>query len=519
MLKRALLYLRRTYPRSILLLLLLFVISLSLSIGLSVWGSISSVTKEVQRQLGTSFIFKLPAGMDPQNMDYSQVVTLANGAPTTAYAGPGLDRDFAQQIMQVDGIYAYDGELSCWMTASDLELVPGMTNELYRRAMTDDHWKRNLEQNSKGYGELQSYELRRRGTVIYGNTDTSLYNKFRTGAFELVSGRHITANDRQKVLISEQIAQINGLELGDTFRISLLGINIGLYDDISKNLGETELEVVGIFHVNGYQPTGLYVSEFEITYNWLLTDEFTVEMFDRFYDQAYYQNFINDLRYDNLTFFVDDPAKLDQIVDEVKHLDVDGIGFFDLSLDDSMYQSTVNPLNAIRNLIAGLMLAIVIGCAIVLLIVFTMWVKSRRREIAIYLSLSLSKGVIVGQLLVEAVIVALIACALACPISQPIANFAGNQMLASAIQEAQPKGPQTYTEEQLYQAARNGTVRELFAYENSSYSGPDEIDFALGAPELAVLILAELLIISGAICKGASFLFSMQPRQLMTELR
>lgn len=31
------------------------------------------------------------------------------------------------------------------------------------------------------------------------------------------------------------------------------------------------LEIVGIFHVNGYQPTGVWVSEDAITYNWIFT--------------------------------------------------------------------------------------------------------------------------------------------------------------------------------------------------------------------------------------------------------
>lgn len=78
MFKRAFIYLKRKYNRSILLFLLLFAISLSLSIGLSVWGSIDKVTKEVQRQLGTSFTIKIPQ-LDSENSDYYKPVTLHNG--------------------------------------------------------------------------------------------------------------------------------------------------------------------------------------------------------------------------------------------------------------------------------------------------------------------------------------------------------------------------------------------------------------------------------------------------------
>ena len=158
-------------------------------------------------------------------------------------------------------------------------------------------------------------------------------------------------------------------------------------------------------------------------YNWLLTDEDTVEKMTKISNENFYIGDIVDFRYINMTFFVDDPARLNEIVDNVRNSDIENIKFFDISLDDTMYKSTVDPLNSIRNLITGLMLAIVVGCAIVLLIVFTMWVKSRRQEIAIYLSMGMDKASILGQMLIEAVIVAVIACAIAFPISQPIADL------------------------------------------------------------------------------------------------
>ena len=34
--------------------------------------------------------------------------------------------------------------------------------------------------------------------MLYGNTDSALYDKFRTGAFELVAGRHIAPEDRKR---------------------------------------------------------------------------------------------------------------------------------------------------------------------------------------------------------------------------------------------------------------------------------------------------------------------------------
>ena len=185
-----------------------------------------------------------------------------------------------------------------------------------------------------------------------------------------------------------------------------------------------------------------------------------------------------------------------------------------------MYKSTVEPLNSIRNLITGMMVALAAGCVIVLLIVFTLWVRDRRKEIAIYISMGLEKASIVGQLLLEAVIITAIAFAIAFPISQPLTDYAGNTMLASSIEAAQPDDtPKEYSLDELRQAALSGRMNELFSYETSTYSGPEQIDFLLGAPELAALAALELLIIAGAICKGSMFLFRMAPKQILTDLR
>ena len=519
MLKRACLYLRRRYKRSMLLFLLMFLISLSLSVGLSAWKSIDAVTKEIEQRLSTSFVFKVPATLNTEDVTYYRPVT-TTGAGSKAYCGPTLNQDFAEQIMQVDGIRAYNGEIYSVICIDDLELSPCMASVTYNQALNDTEKMNALLSRKDQIGSLEYYEIRCQESAIYGNTDTSLLNKFRTGAFELVEGRHIQPDDRQKVLISDYLAEKNNLDIGDTIHTSLRNIDIGVYKDPKQILDSIQFEIIGIFHVNGYQPTGEFISADEITYNWLLADENTVAQIKELRNEHYYLDFVPEVNYENLTFFVDEPARLNEIMEEVKQLDVENIDFFDLSLDDTMYKSTVEPLNSIRNLITGMMVALAVGCVIVLLIVFTLWVRDRRKEIAIYISMGLEKASIVGQLLLEAVIITAIAFAVAFPISQPLTDYAGNTMLAASIEAAQPDDtPKEYSLDELRQAALSGRMDELFSYETSTYSGPEQIDFSLGAPELAALAALELLIIAGAICKGSMFLFRMAPKQILTDLR
>ena len=164
------------------------------------------------------------------------------------------------------------------------------------------------------------------------------------------------------------------------------------------------------------------------------------------------------------------------------------------------------------------MVVIVVGCIVVLFIIFTMWGRSRKQEISIYLSMGLNKFSILGQFVLEAAIIAVLAGVLAFGVCQEVPNRIGNYMLADAIEDTQPNWEEP-TREEIHQAAMAGTTHELFQYTNSEYAGPEQIDFAFHFTDFLVLILFELLLINAAILKGGWFIFSMQPRRIMTDLR
>ena len=150
-----------------------------------------------------------------------------------------LNRDLAKQILQVDGVIDYNGELKEWVRADNVELIHAINDYSYQEALRDPeqlkYWK---ELEKKGQiGSLACYEVWRKKTIIYGNTDSSLYDKFRSGSFEFIEGRHITADDKQKTLISDELAKQNDLKIGDTIHISVRGTHMMDYQAPKKILG------------------------------------------------------------------------------------------------------------------------------------------------------------------------------------------------------------------------------------------------------------------------------------------
>ena len=514
LLKRALLYIGRKKSRSILLLLLLAVLATSLSIGITVWNSLDSAVHEVQDRLGTSFILKTRDQFPPGELITAQ---LRDGGTTQRGIIPRPDQEAVDAIMQqVDGITSYHTEYYSYVYSNTLELIEGGWGMAYQADLDALAADPNARTGSANGLTLDDYAINSQRTTTYGNNDSELFSYFRTGAFTLVDGRHIRPDDNGKVLISDVLAKKNGVQIGDTITIQLLGHFFGAQDDWAV-WSELELEIVGLFHVNGFQPINPLVYENYICNNWFLVDMNTSRTLHDDGIHNYYIDYEEPFYYNDVTFFVESPDRLDEIIVEVESLDAVDTLYLETIKDDTMYRSTVEPLNLIKTLVLIAVSAITAGCFIVLCIVFTMWIRSRRREIAIYLSLGIRKAEILGQFIIEAAVVAVAASVVAVAICQPVAGAIGNSMLSTAAAEAAPEEKE-HSQEELYELAVGGDTTEAFALDSGTYAGPEHIDFQFGLAEMLILVVAEFLIIITAICKGGSFIFKLQPREIMTTL-
>ena len=76
---------------------------------------------------------------------------------------------------------------------------------------------------------------------IEATNNTGKDNLFNSGVFTLIKGRHIEKDDREKIIIHEELAQKNNLELNDKIRLELFDLN---NNEIKT---EYEYEIIGIF--------------------------------------------------------------------------------------------------------------------------------------------------------------------------------------------------------------------------------------------------------------------------------
>ena len=76
---------------------------------------------------------------------------------------------------------------------------------------------------------------------IEATNNTGKDNLFNSGVFTLIKGRHIEKDDREKIIIHEELAQKNNLGLNDKIRLELFDLN---NNEIKT---EYEFEIIGIF--------------------------------------------------------------------------------------------------------------------------------------------------------------------------------------------------------------------------------------------------------------------------------
>lgn len=133
------------------------------------------------------------------------------------------------------------------------------------------------------------------------------------------------------------------------------------------------------------------------------------------------------------------PELLDAVMEEVEErVDLNGLL---LEKDDSDYAASVKPYRQVGIFTTVLLTALLLGGAVLLYLIHALWIRSRRRETGIYLSLGISRRQITGQFVLESILVTAAAFAVSCVLAGPVIRGAGT--LAEEL-TAPKEGQQTY---------------------------------------------------------------------------
>ena len=351
---RAVLHTARKWKKTLLLFfLLVFIVTLVLS-GLAIADAQEEQAEELRGTTGASFTVE---------RDIS-----TGGWSGNASTQEFLSEDMIQQIASLDGVAGYDASLIT---------LPRMFN---------DKGEELAHENYSFYN--------------YGSYNSQYHELFLSGRFELVEGRHITDDMTGSILISRELAEWNDLKLGDTLT--------GIYYP-ENDTPAVDVEIVGIFDVvadkddqiNMYDDTSYYdYSSFAfcsmdvaegLIKGWGEDGEGISEAY----------------------FYVSDAAQLDSVIAEAQDISSINWNNYKITANDEVYQNISGALSDTNTLVTTLIVVITAVSVMMITLILSMSIRSRKREIGILLAVGIEKTAVVLQYVLETFLIATVAFPLA----------------------------------------------------------------------------------------------------------
>lgn len=488
---RAVKYISRKKLRSSILFIVFAALSVSILVCLAIRNSASAAARQIKKEFGASFTIEI----NPNKTTYVET-TLKDGSTSMKPIMQSFSPDMVRSFLETDGVIDYRSNSKLIGANFNLEVIPGFYNYLLNDGEKDSDY------------EKRDYNARAHHLDIYCVLNSKTQEFFDLGAFELIDGRHITLNDNDEnhlvVLISNKFAKMNGLKVGDTI-VGENRANTLLIGDPDERLGEPHtFEIVGIYKINFSDDPSIYTIESDIAENFLFSGYVTdkvIRSINAEAQGAYYDAGIHGIS--KLTFFVESPEILNRVIQDITAADIVDWDYFNIYEDDAAYQDRVKPLQSMIMLTTGLLLVFILGVLLILGLLITMWTKTRKHEISIYVSIGLKKAIILQQLIVEIMLLALIAFILAIGMAMPLTNVIGNKVAGSVVQSK--------TEEQ-YVPIRNGM--DPVEVEKTS-SDPVELEYTIMMKEIAIGGTVLLVVSVGSAVLSAGSILRLNPKELL----
>lgn len=370
---RAVLHTARKWKKSLLLFsLLLFITTLVLS-GLAIADAQEEQAEELRGTTGASFTLE-------RNLSTGGWASGNGGSYSTQEF---ITDDMLHEISSVDGIAGYDASIVS---------MPSYYNEMGKTiANTED----NVINSFYTYGSLNSE-----------------YNElFISGRFELVEGTHVTEDVSNGLILSKSCAEKNGLKIGD----KVSGINDPGNDD-----PEVDMEIVGLFDVVADKEDE--ATMYDAATLWDYTD---YAFCSKDAMEAMCVKYSDGNKLQEAHFFVEDAAQLENVIAEVQDISSINWDNFIVTANDEVYQNISGALSDTNTLVTTLIVVITVVSMVLITLILSMSIRSRRREIGILLAVGIVKPAVILQYALETMLTAIVAFPLAYLSSQQIAGALG----------------------------------------------------------------------------------------------
>ncbi|MBO3371581.1 ABC transporter permease [Clostridium perfringens] len=356
MIKNAFAYVTRKSLKSVIILLVILAMSALSLISLSIKDATNRASEETFGNITSSF-----------SMEINRQVN-----PGTPRGGGNVKGEDIKKISENKNIYSYVKRINSVADLIDYDIVE-----------TKETLANQSPERSKNF---------KRTVMLTGVNESSKENKFVSGAYKLIEGKHLENQDKNKVLMHKDLAKKNNLKVGDKIKVKS-----NLFDaDNEKGAKETvEVEIKGLF--DGHN-NGVVSAPQELYENTLITDINTAaKVYGNTEDTAVYQD---------ATFFVKGDKNLEKVIKDIGKLDINWREY-NLIKSSSNYPALQQSISGIYSIANKLFAGSLIFAGVVVSLLLFLWINARKKEIAVLLSLGTSKLTIFGQFLIELIFISI----------------------------------------------------------------------------------------------------------------
>lgn len=386
-LKRAVRYCWRQKGRSLILFLVFTLPASTALIALSVGHAAAEGTTEMKEAVGASIRVEI----DSNNRENYGPGTENSNGMTYQYNGDYITQDVIDAISKVKGVVAYSAESEdgYWGAGVNFEYFPGSLNVDF----------------TGGHGQPVPY-------TVTMNSELSL--KFLNGTYTLVEGRHIQPDDSYAALISKELADKNGLSVGD---------DIAMYDLDSDS--ENTFTIVGIFSgTEGMSKDAMMADEIPANQGYI--------------DMNSYQKMWNEtaLELGSLDVYVNSAEDVQNLFNTIQNLPELKGKTFVYSTDTENFDLISNPLSSLETMMDTAVFIIAVTGAALIALLLILWTRGRKKEAGVLMAVGRSKVEILFQFLTENILLAVPAAAASFALATRLAEKMGAYLIGRTVGEA-----------------------------------------------------------------------------------
>lgn len=476
-LKNALLSIKKSIGKSLLLLVIMALIANLVLAGLAIKNATEKSMAQVRSSMGAT-----------ATLSYNMQKLMQNRKKGASMASvmKAMKMSTADQLKHLKYVQSYNYSVSVGVNSSSIDPVKVSNTS-----------SSNTQQGTPPGGTSSSSSAQNKMTEtsfsVSGNTTMKKLSSFTNGSYKLTSGRLLNSSDDGKnyAVISSALASDNDLKVGSSFKV---------YSTTSSGKKTyVTLKVIGIYKIQSSSASMDNMSDRQNPYNTIYTPLKTAQTLNH-----------STTTITSATYYLDDPAHTSAFAKLAKKTSINW-NTYELQTSDEAYEASVSSLKNMEKF-ANIFLVVVIAAgAIILALILILTLRSRFYEFGVFLSLGESKAAIIAQQLVEVGLIAVLAFMLSLGTGKMVANSISSMLTSTSTQttvsasssQKGPSGPGA-------QGGPGGMMQNAMTSPTNK-----QLDVSVNAS-----VIGELAGVSAAICLlsiavPSSYILRLSPRQIL----